>query len=253
MVPTIQYKGLYRKKVRDGPQPPAAAPQSARGDEPARSGRPHRLLRARLRQRDPRAPGAELHGPGAGAEQLVADPRFGSRPAGRPAPLGCRPGGRAVGRVGLARHQGRRPADAPPRDHRPGAVRRWTGHGCVGPVLHGTGRGDGRRRRRHRPVEGRHPPMTTAVAGGPASRTPPRLLMRLVVNPVVRTVLRSPAGRWCGPLLLLEVTGRRTGRRRRIPVVGHVSSGCVYAVTDASWARNFTGGAPVVVTRRGRR
>jgi hypothetical protein len=95
--------------------------------------------------------------------------------------------------------------------------------------------------------------MTTAVAGGPASRTPPRLLMRLVVNPVVRTVLRSPAGRWCGPVLLLEVTGRRSGRRRRIPVVGHVSSGSVYALTDASWARNFTGGAPVVVTRRGRR
>jgi F420H(2)-dependent quinone reductase len=93
--------------------------------------------------------------------------------------------------------------------------------------------------------------VTTATR--PASRTPPRALMRGLVNPVVRTVLGSPAGRWCGPLLLLEVTGRRTGRRRRIPVVGHVCAGRVYALTDAPWAANFTGGTPVLVTRRGRR
>lgn len=91
------------------------------------------------------------------------------------------------------------------------------------------------------------------AAAGPVSRTPPLPLMRHVVNPLVRTVLRSPAGRWCGPLLVLEMTGRRTGRRRRVPVVGHVCAGRLYAITDAGWANNFAGSAPVVVVRRGRR
>jgi hypothetical protein len=77
--------------------------------------------------------------------------------------------------------------------------------------------------------------------------------MRHVVNPVVRTILRSPAGRWCGPLLVLEMTGRRSGRRRRVPVVGHVCAGRLYAITDGAWAGNFAGGARVTVLRRGRR
>jgi hypothetical protein len=77
--------------------------------------------------------------------------------------------------------------------------------------------------------------------------------MRWLVNPVVRTVLRSPAGRWTGALLLLEFDGRRTGRRLRVPVVGHPHEGALYALTDAPWAANFRGGAPVRVSRRGRR
>jgi hypothetical protein len=95
--------------------------------------------------------------------------------------------------------------------------------------------------------------MTVATPAGPRSRTPPRGLMRWAVNPVVRLVLRSPAGRWTGDLCLLEVTGRRSGRRLRIPVLGHVSGGRLHVITDAPWAANFAGGAPVTVTRRGRR
>jgi|tagenome__1003787_1003787.scaffolds.fasta_scaffold20444538_2 hypothetical protein len=95
--------------------------------------------------------------------------------------------------------------------------------------------------------------MRTALGAGPVSRTPPRRLMRCVVNPVVRTVVGSPAGRWCGPLLLLELTGRRTGRRLRVPVVGHVCTGRLYAITDGAWAANLAGGAPLTVVRRGRR
>jgi hypothetical protein len=95
--------------------------------------------------------------------------------------------------------------------------------------------------------------VSTALGGGPVSRTPPRRLMRYLVNPVVRTLAGSPAGRWSGSLLVLEMTGRRTGRRRRVPVVGHVCAERLYAITDGAWAANFGGGAPVTVVRRGRR
>jgi hypothetical protein len=88
---------------------------------------------------------------------------------------------------------------------------------------------------------------------GVRSVHPPRTLMRRFVNPVVRTVLRSPASRWTGALLLLEFTGRRTGRRLRVPALGHDHDGSVYVMTDAPWAANFRGGAPVVVRGRGRR
>jgi hypothetical protein len=86
-----------------------------------------------------------------------------------------------------------------------------------------------------------------------SSTTLPRGLMRWGVNPVVRLVLRSPAGRWTGPLLLLEVHGRRTGRRLRIPVVGHVSAGELHAITDGRWAANFRGGAQLTLVQRGHR
>jgi hypothetical protein len=88
---------------------------------------------------------------------------------------------------------------------------------------------------------------------GVRSVHPPRALMRHVVNPVVRGVLRSPASRWTGSLLLLEFTGRRTGRRLSVPALGHSHDGAVYVMTDAPWAANFRGGAPVVVHGRGRR
>src|SRR3954467_10960411 len=85
------------------------------------------------------------------------------------------------------------------------------------------------------------------------STPPPRALMRWVVNPVVRTVLRSPAARWTGSLLLLEFTGRRTGRRLRVPALGHPHDGRLYVLTDAPWAANFRDGAPVSGPRLGRR
>jgi hypothetical protein len=93
--------------------------------------------------------------------------------------------------------------------------------------------------------------MTTATDGA-RSATPPRGLMRRLVNPAVRTIARSPAARWTGDLLLLEFTGRRSGRALSVPVLGRRHGGALYALTDAGWALNFSGGAPVQVTSRGR-
>ena len=82
---------------------------------------------------------------------------------------------------------------------------------------------------------------------------PPEALMRHVVNPVMRTLLRSPLARWTGPLVLLEVTGRRTGRSLRIPVMGHWVDGVLHVSTDGRWTANLRGGAPMSVVQHGRR
>jgi hypothetical protein len=77
--------------------------------------------------------------------------------------------------------------------------------------------------------------------------------MRWLVNPVVRSIAHSAAGRWTGELLVLEFTGRRSGRRLSVPVLGRHHGESLYALTDAPWALNFAGGAPVRVASRGRR
>src|SRR6266566_5711132 len=80
---------------------------------------------------------------------------------------------------------------------------------------------------------------------------PPAAMMR-VGNPVMRGLLRSPAG---GPMrrqfMVLRFFGRRTGRRYDIPVVAHRQDGGLYALTDAPWRNNFRGGADVEVTLDG--
>jgi hypothetical protein len=76
--------------------------------------------------------------------------------------------------------------------------------------------------------------------------------MMRVSNPVMRGLLRSPAG---GPLrkqfMVLRFFGRKTGRRYDVPVVAHRLDGGLYALTDASWRNNFRDGADVEVTLDG--
>ena len=73
-----------------------------------------------------------------------------------------------------------------------------------------------------------------------------------VGNPVMRGLLRSPAG---GPLrrqfMVLRFFGRKTGRRYDIPVVAHWLDGELYGPTDAPWRNNFRDGADVEVTLDG--
>jgi hypothetical protein len=80
---------------------------------------------------------------------------------------------------------------------------------------------------------------------------PPAAMMR-VGNPVMRGLLRSPAG---GPMrrqfMVLRFFGRKTGRRYDIPVVAQRLDGELYALTEAPWRSNFRGGADVEVTLTG--
>jgi hypothetical protein len=91
--------------------------------------------------------------------------------------------------------------------------------------------------------------MTSAVK----QTVPPRALSRLG-NPMVRMLLRSPLhGMLDASVLLLHVTGRKTGRQYDIPVNYVDIDGRLIVVTSAAWRVNLRGGADVEVTWRGRR
>lgn len=71
-----------------------------------------------------------------------------------------------------------------------------------------------------------------------------------VVNPGMRALLRSPAGRWLGRhLAVIRYTGARTGQRREL-VAGYARAGgavwiWVGGAEDKRWWRNFRTPAPV--------
>ncbi len=81
---------------------------------------------------------------------------------------------------------------------------------------------------------------------------PPLAVIR-ILNPLMRFVLRTPLGRLVGPFALLEFSGRRSGRRYRIPVGWHESNGQPVVFTPAPWRINFVGGARTTAYYRGRR
>jgi F420H(2)-dependent quinone reductase len=91
--------------------------------------------------------------------------------------------------------------------------------------------------------------MTTTVT----RRVPPQRLINLM-NPLVRTMLRSRAHRPLDDsLLLLHITGRRTGRIYDIPV-GYVQlDDRLLVVTQHAWRANLRGGADLEVTLGGHR
>ena len=89
--------------------------------------------------------------------------------------------------------------------------------------------------------------MTSAI-----KRTvPPQALIRLG-NPAARLLLNSPLhGMLDASVLLLHVTGRKSGRHYDIPVNYADIDGRLIIVTSAAWRVNLRGGADVEVTCRG--
>ncbi|WP_161965163.1 hypothetical protein [Ornithinimicrobium cerasi] len=82
---------------------------------------------------------------------------------------------------------------------------------------------------------------------------PPASLLR-VVNPVLRTILRSPLHRAASTgLMLLHVKGRKSGRVYVVPVGRHVYQGQLVALAGGTWRRNLAGGADLEVTLDGHR
>ena len=82
-------------------------------------------------------------------------------------------------------------------------------------------------------------------------------LLNRIANPAVRLLLRSPFHRlFGGALMLITVTGRRSGRRYTTPVQAAAPDpDTLYATTRRSrtWYRNLREPAPVEVVYRGRR
>jgi deazaflavin-dependent oxidoreductase (nitroreductase family) len=85
------------------------------------------------------------------------------------------------------------------------------------------------------------------------SAEPPRAVVR-VVNPLLRAILRSPLHRLAsGQLMLLTVTGRKTGNSYTIPVGRHQSADGAFLIsTGGAWRHNLRGGSDVRVTLEGR-
>jgi len=86
----------------------------------------------------------------------------------------------------------------------------------------------------------------------------PFAVLNRTVNPVVRTLLRSPAHPLLsGHLMLLTVTGRRSGRAFTFPVAYSQDGDRLTVTLDwpdrKRWWRNLRDGAPVVVELRGDR
>jgi hypothetical protein len=80
---------------------------------------------------------------------------------------------------------------------------------------------------------------------------PPLVLIRMM-NPILRVLLATRAGRFIRPLALIEFAGRRTGRRYRVPVGWHRAGEEEIVFTPAPWRINFAGGAAVMVHHLGR-
>ena len=77
-----------------------------------------------------------------------------------------------------------------------------------------------------------------------------------VINPVVKKILRSPLhGVLSQNTLLLEFTGRKSGRKLSTPVSYHSTDGVAHCFTRKSfvWWKNLNSGEPVYVTIKGKR
>ena len=108
------------------------------------------------------------------------------------------------------------------------------------------------------------PSTPPVVHGGPMDadirprRTLAATLRGHVVNPVVRSLLRTPAHRLLsGSVLLLAYTGRRSGLQRELPAMFAVLDDRYVVVAGRpetkTWWRNFAGDVrPVTVTVAGR-
>lgn len=82
-------------------------------------------------------------------------------------------------------------------------------------------------------------------------KVPPAALVQ-TFNPVARLLLRSPVhGLIDQSVLLLHVTGRKTGRTYHIPIAYTGIDDRLVLVTVARWRVNLRGGADVAVTRHG--
>ena len=72
-------------------------------------------------------------------------------------------------------------------------------------------------------------------------------------NDFMSWVLRSPLhGMLSNSMMLITVTGRKSGKKYTLPVNYYRENGCLWVLTnrDRSWWRNVQGGAPVSLLLR---
>jgi deazaflavin-dependent oxidoreductase (nitroreductase family) len=92
----------------------------------------------------------------------------------------------------------------------------------------------------------------------PAPRSPGQaqvMAVQKAANRIVGTLLRTPgiSGGMGRRLLIINVTGRKTGKRYSVPVAYIQHEGSLLVGTPFAWARNMRTGEPVEIILRGRR
>lgn len=81
---------------------------------------------------------------------------------------------------------------------------------------------------------------------------PPAAVLR-VINPLIGRLLRTPLpGSLRKQMMVVNVTGRKSGKRYSIPLSAHRIDGDLYALTSAPWKHNFRDGATADVLHDGR-
>jgi hypothetical protein len=82
---------------------------------------------------------------------------------------------------------------------------------------------------------------------------PPEGLLR-VANPAVKFLLGTPlAGRLRRQMMVLNFTGRKSGRQYSVPVSAHRLDNTLYALASAGWTANFRDGANAEVLWDGKK
>lgn len=77
----------------------------------------------------------------------------------------------------------------------------------------------------------------------------------LIINPVMKFILRSPLhGIFSGSIMLITFTGRKSGRQFTTPVryTRHGENIRCYTITENKWWRNLVDGAEVTLRVAGR-
>jgi deazaflavin-dependent oxidoreductase (nitroreductase family) len=87
----------------------------------------------------------------------------------------------------------------------------------------------------------------------PVEDAPPPPAALKLANPLLKALLRSPLHRVAGKnVMLITVTGRKSGRRYTIPVLRHEVDGEMVLSAGGSWRHNLRGGADITLTIEGR-
>jgi hypothetical protein len=82
---------------------------------------------------------------------------------------------------------------------------------------------------------------------------PPKAFLRLVVNPILARLLHTPlAGAARHQFMVVDFTGRKSGRPYSLVLSAHLIDGILYALSGANWKANFRGGAPARVLHDGK-
>ncbi len=92
----------------------------------------------------------------------------------------------------------------------------------------------------------------TEQQAAPSRRRPPKWAFDFLINPVLRTLLRSPLHSPLSKrLMLVSFPGRKSGKRYTVIVGYSRADSLLLTSSESRWARNLKGGVPVQVRLRG--